>query len=194
MVNFAPSFYHVHKIIKMKSILTLLFLTISTLSFSQKDSLTFPQSWEGKWAGTLEIFNAAGLAQSLPMELHILPLDSVGQWSWTIIYGEDKEAGRRGYELHTIDAQKGQYLIDEKNSIAMEAYFLGEKFFQWFEVQGSLLLTTTYLRGDELYWEITFGKSDPVSTTGDQTVDGEEIPPVKTFPISGVQAAVLKKM
>lgn len=177
----------------MKPILTLLFFILAHFSFGQNDTLPFPQSWEGEWAGTLEIFNADGLAQSLPMELHILPLDTVGQWSWTIIYGEDKEAGKRGYELHTIDAEKGHYLIDEKNSIEMEGYFLGGKFFQWFEVSGSLLLTTTYLDEEKLHWEIAFGKSEPVSVTGDQTIDGEEVPAVKSYPVNGVQMAVLKK-
>lgn len=193
LVNLVPSVVNSRKIIKMKPILTFLFSAIISLAYGQNDTLSFPQSWEGKWVGTLEIHNASGLAQALPMELHLLPMDSVGQWSWTIIYGEDKDTGKRPYELHTINAEKGLYLIDEKNSIKMEAYYLGGKFFQWFEVQGSLLLTSTQLVGEELHWEIVFGKSEPASVTGDQAIDGEEIPAVKTFPVHGMQRAVLRR-
>ncbi len=171
------------------SILFFLFLGISSL-FSQSN---FPADWSGEWAGTLHIIQAKGTVQELPMELHILPLDSTGRYTWTIIYGEDKVAGRRPYELLPLDPGKGLYAIDEKNSIRMEGYLLGGSFYQWFEVEGSLLLTTTALQGDELLWEIVAGSIEPVSVTGGETVEGEEVPPVKTFPITVVQRARLKK-
>lgn len=176
----------------MKTALSLLFyLTGScTALISQSD---FPAGWSGEWAGTLHIVQARGTVQELPMELHILPLDSTGRYTWTIIYGEDKEAGRRPYELLTLDAEKGLYAIDEKNSIRMEGYLLGGTFYQWFEVEGSLLMTTTALQGDELVWEIVAGNIEPVSVTGGQTIDGEEVPPVKAFPVGAVQRARLRR-
>lgn len=67
----------------------------------------FPYSWEGIWQGDLEIFNTKGVAQTIPMELHILPTDSTHRFTWTLIYGTDKEAGKRPYELVIIDADKG---------------------------------------------------------------------------------------
>jgi hypothetical protein len=153
----------------------------------------FPADWSGKWAGSLHIIQAKGTVQEIPMELHILPLDSTGRYTWAIIYGEDKEAGLRPYELLPLDPGKGLYAIDEKNSIRMEAYLLGGSFYQWFEVEGSLLLTTTSMQGDELLWEIVAGSMEPVSVTGGESVEGEEVPPVKTFPITVLQRARLKK-
>lgn len=159
---------------------------------NQIDTLSFPDSWQGEWQGELEIFNATGKVQSLPMELHILPLEDA--WTWTIIYGEDKEAGKRAYELHEIDKSKGLYFIDEKNTIKLEAYLLGGKFYQRFEVMGSLLMTSTEkVSEDELRWEIISGKLEPVSTTGGQEFEGEEIPPVNAYGINVFQRAVLKK-
>ena len=176
----------------MKLHLVSFFLLPAFFSFGQNDTGAFPRSWEGQWAGQLEIFTTKGRGQQLPMELHILPLSDTS-WTWTIIYGEDKEAGRRSYELIAIDTSKGQYLIDEKNTIAIQGYYLGGSFFQWFEVQSSRLLATTKRVADTLYWEIVVGGTKPVSTTGGQVFENEEIPPVHTFNITNFQRAVLKK-
>jgi hypothetical protein len=174
----------------MKSILATLLLFSVNLIFGQNN---FPASWQGEWTGKLDIVTAAGKLQELPMELHILPIDSSENFTWTIIYGEDREAGKRSYELVTLDAAKGLYAIDEKNSIQMEAYLLGGKFYQWFEVSGSLITTATWLEGEELIWELVSGSIKPVSTTGGQEVEGEEIPAVKTFPVKVMQVARLKR-
>ncbi len=175
----------------MKAILFLSLFFSASLVSSQT---SFPAAWSGNWSGTLEIHNATGKLQELPMELQIWEQDTVPQtYSFIIIYGEDKVAGKRDYQLITLDAAKGRYLMDEKNSIKMEAYYLNGKLVQWFEVEGTLLYTTTELVGDELLWEIVSGSATPVSTTGNATVNGEEIPPVKTFPVSVMQRARLRR-
>jgi hypothetical protein len=126
--------------------------------------------------------------------LHILPLDSAGRYSWTIIYGEDKEAGRRSYELAPIDPEKGFYAIDEKNSIVLESYLLGGKLFSSFEVMGNHILSSYEKRGEELLFEIISGRMDPVSVTGGQEGDESGIPPVKAFPVIVTQRAALKRV
>ncbi len=175
----------------MKAILSFVFLFSTSLLIGQS---SFPATWVGEWKGTLEIFNATGKLQELPMELHIWGQDTLPEtYSFIIIYGEDKVAGKRDYQLITVDAARGLYLMDEKNSIKMEAYFLNGKLVQWFEVEGTMLYTTTELVGEELLWEIISGSSTPVSTTGNETVDGEEIPPVRTFPVGAMQRARLRR-
>lgn len=175
----------------MRAILFVLLFFSTGLLLGQA---SFPATWAGNWKGTLEIFNATGKLQELPMELNIHPLDSLpGAYSYEIVYGEDRVTGSRPYELRTVDAAKGLYLIDEKNSIKMEAYYLNGKLVQWFEVEGTLLFTTTELVGEELFWEIISGSSTPASTTGNSTVDGEQIPPVRTFPVGAMQRARLQR-
>lgn len=175
----------------MKAILSLFIIFSTSLLFGQN---SFPATWVGNWKGTLEIFNATGKLQELPMELNIHPLDTLPNgYTYEIVYGEDKLTGARPYELLTVDAAKGLYLVDEKNSIKMEAYYLNGKLIQWFEVEGTLLFTTTELVGEELFWEIISGSSTPVSTTGNDTVDGEAIPPVKTYPVGAMQRARLRR-
>ena len=161
----------------------------------QTDSLSFPESWEGIYAGDLEIFNAKGKAQTLPMELHILPIDTSENHTFYIIYGEDKVEGLRPYELVTVDAEKGQYKVDEKNSIAMEGYLLGNGFYQSFEVMGTMLMTIVEkVNADELSWTIIAGKNEAVSISGGGVEDGEEISPVSAFPITTAQKAILRRV
>ncbi|MFT5168254.1 MAG: hypothetical protein ACI8P3_003495 [Saprospiraceae bacterium] len=157
------------------------------------DSLPFPQSWLGYWEGELEIFKENKLVQTLPMALELLEMDTSKNFVWTIIYGEDKETGRRAYELETLDAEKGYFLMDEKNTIRLESYLFQNKLMSWYEVMGSQILSIQELQGDQMIFEIIFGSSEPVSITGDQQFDGEDIPAVKTFPIGGYQRAILKK-
>ena len=157
------------------------------------DSL-FPGSWQGKWGGTLEIFKGYQKTYETPMELHILPDEDQEKWSWHIIYGEDKVAGLRAYDLLILDATKGLYKVDENNAIAMESYYFADKFVSLFEVQGSLLLSSVEKRGDDLIWEIFAGSMKPVSVTGDTIMGIDTIPAVQTFPINVMQRAILKKM
>ena len=160
---------------------------------AQKDSLVFPQNWEGKWTGELSIYNAKGLTQSIPMELHILPIDSSENYTWTIIYGADKAAGARPYEIKVVDAEKGHYVVDEHNSILLDAYLIGGKLFERFSVMGNMLLATTEVRDGIMYYEIISGSEKSIRTTGAEEVDGQEIPAVGSFPIVVRQYAELIK-
>lgn len=159
------------------------------------DSLPFPASWSGQWEGELNIYAAKGLVQHIPMTLDIQPVDTSleGRYTWGIIYGS-KDHDWRPYELVPVDTGKGVWKIDEKNTILMESYLIGPKFLCWFVVEGSRILCTYEKTGpDELIFEVLAGKEIAVSSTGKNTFNGEEIPEVITFPLSGFQRAVLKR-
>jgi len=165
----------------------------SDSSFENKD-VVFPDDWKGKWVGELKIFSNDGFKQKLPMELHILPVDTSDAWSWTIYYGEDKVAGKRDYFLIPKDTAKGIWQVDEQNSILLDAYLFDGKLFERFEVMGNLLTTTTELRGDNLVWEIISGSLENTISTGN-AIDGRDtIPEVKSYPISVMQRAFLSKI
>ena len=167
----------------------------STSSTSAQDSLAFPESWIGVWTGELSINGPQGPVRTLPMELHILPLDTVDRFSWTIIYGEDKEAGARKYQLQVIDRAKGIYAVDELNSIVLESYYRPNKLFSRYLVGEIMILITNEVMGDTMIFEVVAGGSEPVSITGDTTlvVDGEAIPEVRTYPIGATQKATLSR-
>lgn len=153
---------------------------------------SFPYAWVGAWKGELLISDATGLQQQLPMELHILPLED-STFSWTIYYGEDRVAGKRDYRLRPVDRARGVYLIDEQNSIGLESYLIGTTLYSRFEVMGNLLTTMSELRGDTLFYNIISGKMSSVSETGNRVIDGDTIPPVKTYPIQIQQRAYLRR-
>lgn len=155
----------------------------------------FPASWTGNWAGSLKIFNAKGLAQSLPMEVEIEKIDtSKNRYVWALIYGEDKIKGRRAYELVVKDPSKGLYVNDEKNTIAMESYLIDKKLYCYFSVMGNFLTSTMEkIDNKTMLFEITSSAEQPVSITGNQIFQGDTIPAVKSFPLKIVQKAILKK-
>lgn len=164
-----------------------------TLTAPAADTLAFPESWMGVWEGPLSIYSAKGLAQELPMELHILATDSTDRFTWKIVYGEDKEAGARNYELVVKDREKGLYVVDEHNSIQLESYLINGKLMSWYVVDDVLIMISNEVRGEEMWFEVIAGSHTPVSITGGQEVDGEEIPSVSTFPIRSSQKATLRR-
>ena len=173
----------------MKTYLCLLFLWIG-LSANAQDSLQldFPAEWAGVWAGELNIYSPQGLQQSVPMELHILPLDSF--YTWTIVYGQQP----RNYLLKPLQPEQGLYLIDEQNSIGMEATLINGKLYSRFEVMGNLLLSTVEQQADgRLRYEIISGSLEALSTSGGERVNGEDIPEVKAYPVGVQQLAFLRK-
>ncbi|NBC07058.1 MAG: hypothetical protein GVY26_07680 [Bacteroidetes bacterium] len=173
----------------MKTYLFLFFLWIS-FSANAQDSLQldFPADWAGVWTGELNIYDPQGLQQSVPMELHILPRDSF--YTWTIVYGQQP----RHYLLKPLQPEQGLYLIDEQNSIGMEATLINGKLYSRFEVMGNLLLSTLELQADgRLRYEIISGSLEALSTSGGERVEGEDTPEVKAFPVSVQQLAFLRK-
>ncbi|MFM2269032.1 MAG: hypothetical protein RL757_2473, partial [Bacteroidota bacterium] len=134
----------------------------------RKDS--FPLAWVGNWAGTLEITNAKGIAQRVPMELIIEKTDSSQRFRWAIVYGEDKKTGLRDYYLDIIDPKKGLYIVDEGNGIRLESYLLGNKLMASYVVEGNAMTVTEEKNGDQIVFEIVFWKDKPVSETGGKKV------------------------
>ncbi len=172
-------------------ILILCFSLSATLQ--AQDQLTFPDSWCGDWTGQLEIYGALGLLREIPMSLSIQPTDSADLYTWKLVYGSGPESSVRPYQLKVIDRKSGQYVIDEQNTIVLQAYLLGGKLYNRFKVGDNLLLTTTEMVGDNLIFEVISGKDTPIKTTGGQMVDGEEIPPVDAYEIMVRQRAILKR-
>lgn len=158
-----------------------------TFEFLPKEK--FPQSWIGVWSGELQIYSTKGLKQTVQMELEILPTDQPDVFTWALTYGDDT----RSYELKTFDTENGLYLIDEKNSIALESYLYHNRLVSRFEVQGNLLMCTYEKRKDQLIFEVVAGNNEIINQDGGETIDGNEIPKVNSYSISVSQRAILKR-
>lgn len=178
--------------IRVINLVIFLFAFCTTSLFAQ-DLKDFPKAWEGKWKGQLEIFGPQGKVNEVEMELHILPSDST-DYTWTIIYGPDKEKGKRDYIIRMTDPKKAQFEVDERNSIYLDAYLLGGKLFERFEVMDNMLLATTEMVGEELWFEILSGTMLNPRSTGNTTHGEDEIPEVKSYQVNVFQKAVLKRI
>ncbi len=148
---------------------------------------SFPETWAGTWKGDLDIFSFGKKTQTIPMTLTILPQgDSI---QWTIQYDT---MDTRPYSMKVVDASKGIYLVDEHNTIKIETYLYCNKLISHYEVAGNKLVITEEKIGETIIFEVIMAKDEPKSS-GNQQVDGEEIPEVLTYPVKIYQRAELTK-
>jgi hypothetical protein len=149
--------------------------------------------WIGTWSGTLEIYNSKGKTQEVPMKVNHFLTDTIGTYGWFLIYGEE-ETGTRSYFLKTVDEKKGHYIVDEKNSIFLDEFMIGNKMISSFEVEGSLITSIyTLLKDGNMTFEIIFGNNENPTESGDTLNQDEEIPQVYSYMMKGYQKAHLVK-
>lgn len=148
--------------------------------------------WIGIWKGELEIHNPGQNVPSMvPMELHIAPTDSNGQWNWTLVYGSGEKTDIRNYLLQQEDAAKGWYMLDEHNGIRIRQVLAGNVFLSAFEVSGTRLSTIALRDGDRIIWEISTYRNESCIESGGLS---EEIPPVKSWTPGQYQRALLTRV
>lgn len=172
----------------MKLIFTLLIVVISFSAKAQDGTLTFPDSYFGIYKGDLEITNANG-KQSIGMEFHLAATDSVGVYTYKIVYIFDGKRNDRNYTLKTIDKEKGEYVVDENNGIILGAKLVDNVLHNVFEVGGNLLMTTEAFFPDYMTFEIVFSGKNAKTIT-EATEDGTQ---VISYPITVTQKAKLLK-
>jgi hypothetical protein len=149
----------------------------------------FPQDYFGAYYGKLTIDNG-GNQQEIDMEFHLQATDSIGKYSYTIVYGSGEKRQERKYFLLEKNATKGDYVVDEDNGILLNAKFSGNTLYSMFEVQGGLLTSRESFFDTYMDFEITYSNKAKQEKSGDMD---EEIPEVISYPIMVVQTARLYK-
>lgn len=151
----------------------------------------FPQSWLGNWKGEMHWFkNGATEPQKVPMQLRIGEGDSSGTYQWQIQYG-DAGADNRPYLLKAVNAAAGHWVIDERNGIILDQFWLGNRLCGAFTVQSSSILNSYWLEGEELHVEFYSLSAKPVRSSGEGT---EESPKVDSYRAGSYQKAVLHRV
>lgn len=124
------------------------------------------------------------------MELRIQPsADTVGQYSWNLIYGTPAK-DNRPYILKPVDTAKGHWVIDEINGIVLDQYWIANKFGGVFTVKNATIVNTYWIEKGKLYIEFLTYTSKPIATTGN---GDEQIPFVDSYEVKSYQKAVLLK-
>jgi hypothetical protein len=162
------------------------FLLLNFFSSAQKAE--FPGSFIGKWKGTLTWNRPAKAPEQFTMRLNIQPADS-GRFTWQIIYGDDQK-DNRPYLLVPVDTANGHWQIDERNTIVLDGYFLGNSFTSVFSVSGNTILSKYQLTHEGLLVSFTTIAVKPIGSTGGTS---KEIPPVDIYQIRSVQTGLLTK-
>ena len=174
----------------MKSFLSVVtFVVFCAYSNAQ----SFPNAWEGLWAGEVKVLAGAGQQDAFPMSLEIKPTDSL--WTYTIFYGHNRfpEPDIREYSLVILEDSTGHYAIDEHNSILLDAYYMDECLYSVFGGMGSQLQSRICRDGDQMEYEITSFYQDPVRNTGDTVMGTDTIPPIQSYEVYNVMKASLSR-
>lgn len=171
------------KILKLTSLLILPFL-----ARAQKNE--FPEAWLGNWKGELQWFRTGNpIPQKVSMELRIQPGDSADTYTWQIIYGGPSE-DNRPYRLIPKDRERGHWIIDERNGIRLDQFWVGNQFGGAFTVLGNTIINSYRLSGEEIQVEFFSMPATALSHSGEGT---DESPEVDSYRIGGYQKAVLTK-
>ncbi|MCG3137388.1 MAG: hypothetical protein HJJLKODD_01232 [Phycisphaerae bacterium] len=161
----------------------------TTSARSAAQQFPFPADWTGHWRGPLTARFPSGRAQTYLMELQIAPTADPLIWSWKIIYGQGEQRQLRDYELQIVNAEAGEYRIDEKNSILIPAGLVQDQLVSLYSVMDAIM-TARYERTPQgiVFTLESYRFGNPVISGGIG-----EIPPVTTYPLTVVQHALLQK-
>lgn len=168
----------------------LFFILLCSLAANTGFAQSFPQSFIGNWKGELLWYRTGvDTPQRVPMQLRIQPADTAGQYTWQLIYGEGG-TDNRPYLLKPVDTAKGHWVVDERNGIRLDQYWVGGRFTSAFTVQTTTILDSYWREGETLIVEFHSLCAKPVSTTGHGTDDS---PTVSSYATKGYQRAVLRR-
>jgi hypothetical protein len=166
----------------------LIFLLHGALSTAQGQEGAFPSAWLGKWEGTLEWYQGNKPSpQTVSMRLHILPTDTLNHYTWFIQYG-DRDS--RPYLLKPVDLNKGHWVVDERNGILLDQFWVGPKFTSAFKVYNSTIIDSYYLEKGRLVVEFYTFVHPPARSSGLGT---DASPTAESFRVASYQKAILKK-
>jgi len=172
----------------MKFMILILSCLVSIAVSGQSKS--FPKEWEGNWKGELQWYKTGKEEpQKVNMELRIHATDLLNTWTWQIIYGSESE-DNRPYNLIKKDSSGIHWVIDEKDGIILDQYWVGNKFCGAFTVQNSTIINSYWMEKNKLIVEFYNTSAKPVATTGKGT---EDSPKVDSYKVGSYQKAILTR-
>lgn len=175
---------------KALALLCYLFLLLSFPLVAQEErSIHFPEDYFGIYTGILEINSAKGLS-TYPMEFHLQSTDTLGTYSYKLVYGAGDDRQERPYFLVEKNKEAGEYVVDENNGIMLDDKVIENRMYALFEVGDNLLTTFITFEKDYMVFEIAVTNTTQKRVSYANTTDSTQ---VTSYPISTVQRAVLRK-
>ncbi len=129
-------------------------------------SRPFPERCEGKWYGTMFMYENGLLHDSVEISLLIAPLDSLS-WTWRTQYQSPSHPLVKDYVLRIQPGDAQTFLLDEGNGVQLFEYHADSSLRSVFQVEDVLLTSRYDLVEDGLIFEVTSGQMG--TKTGDVT-------------------------
>jgi hypothetical protein len=169
----------------MKRLIIILVL-FSSISFAQSKQTFNESDWFGNWKGTLNII-MAGKSNSVPMNLSIYKTETPDKYGWKTTYGEGSSKLEKIYFMYPKDAERGEWILDEENTILLDFFFGDNQFHCFFETQNILLSSRYELKDGKIFAEVLSAQKEKQSKSG----SGKE--ECISYPVYVIQKAELKK-
>lgn len=150
----------------------------------------FPIDFIGNWKGQIEWRRNGKPSQQFSMQLKIQPTDSIGQYTWQIIYGDDNK-DKRPYILKPVDTAKGHWVVDENDGILLDSYVHGNAMHGAFTVNDNTIVDNYVVENGKMRVEFFSIKMNNKKQSGKGT---EETPFVDSYPVVSYQAGILTKL
>jgi len=167
----------------------------------------FPEDWIGHWRGEASAGGPGNRpAANFIMELIVEPIERKSpsdepRWTWTIVYDGAQGRQERAYVLIEKDRQRGRYVIDEGNSIVLDAVHLQGGLYSHFALDqvelSSAYRLVNFASSDEgLTLETLTHQPGAGTKTGGGTFEGtdQRVPEVTTFAPISLQRAEMKRV
>lgn len=137
-----------------KAIVILVFLS---LGFQGSAQSNFPVSWQGQYAGKMQIENLSGIVDSVEVLFDLLPNKEKNHWTYRMTYNSNKWGKMvKEYEMRWHDSLQSPnlFILDEHNGLLLTEQFINNSFYSHYEVEGQHYLTLLKKEGSGLYFEI----------------------------------------
>jgi hypothetical protein len=150
----------------------------------------FPQNFIGHWKGKLQWQRVGKPSQTFTMQLIVQPADTIGQYTWQIIYG-DSATDNRPYILKPIDTANGHWTIDETDGIVLDSYVFNNNIKGAFTVMNNTIIANYSVEKNKMMVEFFTINLSKKTTSGKGT---EAVPFVDSYTIGSFQTGVLFKV
>ena len=143
----------------------------------------FPDRCLGIWKGMMHIQKDGNIRDSVEVVLTVAKTQDSSAWTWKTEYLSKTMPIVKDYRLRLKNKEKNQYCTDEGEGLELLDYLFGNKLYCVFETGGVMLTSSYELLGDELIFEVTSGKKQPVTH-----------PEVTNYSVSNLQRVVFKRV
>lgn len=150
----------------------------------------FPYSWIGQWGGQCAIGSF-----EFPMKLVVETTDQDNTFQWQITYFLGQNPQVRDYTISPGEQNPNHFIIDEKNSIVINNYFMEDTFSETlmslFKVQTNIIPGQYRRMDDQMFVTLPLFSDLSPSVSGGGVVNGFNVPKVLDWGASSLQNCIL---